>query len=107
MERLQAKLPAIMRELEFTTRELEVLLRLGCAYSRKEIYESLNMAERTLNTHMSHISMKTGYHGYSALVRFAQEYDFGQKQGSRITESLSPSMLSIQKLETVQIIAET
>jgi DNA-binding CsgD family transcriptional regulator len=105
VERLQAGLPVIMREPEFTIRELEVLHRLGRAYSRKEIYESLNMAERTLNTHMNHITIKTGCHGYSALVRYAQEHGYGIKQSPRITEGLNPSMLSIQKLETVLFVS--
>jgi len=88
---------------EFTTRELEILHLLGRAYSRKQIYETLNMAERTLNTHTNHISIKTGCHGYAALVRYAQEQGYGTKQSTRTTDALNPSMLKPTKTEVITL----
>lgn len=89
MEGTPIGLPVLLREPEFTDREEQILHLLGCACSRKEIYEALNMAERTLNTHTHHISMKTGCSGYAALVRYAQDRGYGLKiSGARTTEPL-------------------
>lgn len=62
---------------EFTPREKQILSLLARAYKRKDIYETLGIAERTLNTHMHHIYIKTGFSGNVELIAWTRQNGFG------------------------------
>ena len=64
-------MPAALRGLSVTGRELEVLRLLGEGRSNRDIAERLYMSHRTVERHVANLTAKTGVEGRTALVAFA------------------------------------
>lgn len=87
--------------IAFSPREVEVLdLLAQWNVKDEQIAKILHMSKGNAHNYVNRIMRLTGIHDRTMLVRYAQENGYGKKQSLRITEALSPSMLTTQKLET-------
>lgn len=64
-------IPAALRELGVTARELEVLTLLADGLGNKEISERLYFSSRTVERHVANLTVKTGLRSRSELIAFA------------------------------------
>jgi DNA-binding NarL/FixJ family response regulator len=63
--------PAALRALRVTGRELEVLRLLGEGRSNRAIAERLYLSHRTVERHVANLTAKIGVDGRTELVAFA------------------------------------
>lgn len=66
-----AKVPAQLRRLGVTSREMDVYLLVARGYSNAEIAERLFISAKTVETHVAKLVMKTGQAGRRELVAHA------------------------------------
>jgi DNA-binding NarL/FixJ family response regulator len=64
-------IPAALREMGVTAREFEVLTLLADGLSNKEIAVRLYFSPRTVERHISNLTVKSGLRTRSELVAFA------------------------------------
>ena len=69
--RPSSQVPAALRGIGVTERELEVLTLLGDGLANKEIATRLFMSPRTVERHIANVNVKAGLRTRSALVAFA------------------------------------
>jgi DNA-binding CsgD family transcriptional regulator len=61
--------------LDFTQREIEIILFCKQNFSCKEIAEKFNISEKTVRKHRQNILSKFGGQGKADFRRFIREYD--------------------------------
>ena len=69
--------PAPLRALGLTAREIDVLALVALRLSNKEIGERLYISPRTVDKHVQHLLAKTGLTTRSELITFAREAGVG------------------------------
>jgi len=69
-----AQVPAQMRRLGITSREMDVFLLVAAGYSNAEIAQRLFISPKTVETHVASLVMKTGQAGRRELVAHAARF---------------------------------
>ena len=72
-----AVVPAPLRALGLTAREIDVLALVAVRLSNKEIGERLYISPRTVDKHVQHLLAKTGVTTRSELITFGREAGVG------------------------------
>jgi DNA-binding NarL/FixJ family response regulator len=67
------------REVELTPTETRVIHLVAKGMSNREIAETLNVSQRTVESHVSNMLSKTGLHNRTELARWAMEGSLGKR----------------------------
>jgi DNA-binding CsgD family transcriptional regulator len=93
-----AKVPAQLRRLGVTSREMDVYLLVARGYSNSQIAERLYISPKTVETHVASLVAKTGQAGRRELVAYAAQ-DVGDSVNSGLPSVLAqgrPDVLASQ-----------
>jgi DNA-binding CsgD family transcriptional regulator len=63
-----------INDLDFTSREIQVIELIQQGLSSKEIAEKLSLSEKTINRHRQNIAQKAGTSGKNGFRKFIKNY---------------------------------